>query len=346
MPESQGRPTLSTAKTRNDMGSAVPKFCHGLETHRRTQGGRVRSAHEFLGHFFPHDDKEANDRVFRFLPREVRGPILTAWGVRGQKSALRDTDDKVRSVVHDALVAGDLDSAAFEDALGAEVIIPWIDLGDWWKFWRAGKLPKYSILKAFELAYELQLFDAEWYLETLQAPTGKLRGTDVLAEGLSKADLVDWVRAIYQGGDGSARGILLALGWDQIVSKTTDEALLAALDSMALKVALVGPEARISKRPPDAKLPGVPIAPHEADEAPTPPGIAMGPPSRGSEQQLDGEAAANLFKDDEMIPISSSQWGDNDDDQEETKVLKNPSTRPGGKRQSKHPPPATGRAKG
>jgi hypothetical protein len=90
----------------NDLSSPVPKFCLAVEEFRRTAEGRVRTSQEFLQHFFPHDAGKVTDRVFKFLPNEVRGPVLTSWGLRGAKSALKDTDDKVQSVVWDALLAG------------------------------------------------------------------------------------------------------------------------------------------------------------------------------------------------------------------------------------------------
>ncbi len=229
---------MNKPSTRNDLAAAVPKFCFGLEVHRRTPEGRVRTAQEFLAHFFPYDSRASNDRIFRLMPNDVRAPILTGWGVRGRKSAFRDDEKKVQSVVHDALVAGDVDAAMFETAFAPDVLMRWIELPDWWAFWRAGKITTVTLLKALESAYELALFDADWFLDTLRGNGGKLRGTDVLAEGLSKADLTEWVRNIHQTQDGTAKGIIAALGWDQIVAKTPDEVLLAVLDSLADKLGL------------------------------------------------------------------------------------------------------------
>jgi hypothetical protein len=226
------------SKPRNDLTTPVPKFCLVLEASRRTTEGRVRTAHELVAHFFPHTEGGSTDRLFHFLPADVRGPMLTSWGVRGQKSALRDSDEKVRAVVHDALVAGDVDAPMFESSLAPEVLVRWIDLPDWWAFWRGGKLAKYSILKALETGYELGLFDADWFLITVGSKDGKTRGTDLLSEGLSKADLTEWLRAIYLTADGSPRGIVAALGWDQIVSKTPDDVLISVLDAIAAKVGL------------------------------------------------------------------------------------------------------------
>jgi hypothetical protein len=353
---------LSKPQARNDLNAAVPKFCFELEMHRRTAEGRVRTAQEFLAHFFPHDAKSSTDRIFKFLPYEVRGPILTTWGVRGRKSALRDDDGKVQSVVHDSLVAGDIDAVMFEEALAPDVIMRWIDLTDWWVFWRGGKITKYTILRALESGYEAALFDAEWFLDSLRAHGGKLKGTDVLAEGLSKADLTEWVRHIHESGDGSPKGIVTALGWDQIVAKTSDEVLVSVLDAMAAKVALVVPKDPSSPEPgkndgkapaksdakaeskPDLQLEGKALSKVDAKGDAPPvaalPGIlipstAVAPGVKPSEETIEGDLAASLFKDDELIPISSGAW-DSDSDDEEAAVALDAAARPG--RGSKPPP--------
>jgi hypothetical protein len=226
-------------KARNDLSAAVPKFCLALEEHRRTPDGRVRTSQEFLSSFFQYDDKGSTDRVFKHLPNEVRGPIIAAWGVRGIKAALRDTDDKVQSVIHDALLAGDIDAVAFEEGLSPETLVRWIPLGELWAFWRAGKSTKQAIHKALTTAYELGLFDARWFLDTVQSKSS-LRGTDVLADGLNKDDLTAWVKRIHETGDGSAKGIVGALGWDKIVNKTQNDALVSVLDAVAAKIGLAG----------------------------------------------------------------------------------------------------------
>jgi hypothetical protein len=226
-------------KARNDLSAAVPKFCLALEEHRRTNDGRVRTSQEMLTSFFPHDDKTSTDRILKYLPNDVRGPIIAAWGIRGIKAALRDTDEKVQSVVYDALVAGDIDHVAFEDGLAPETLIRWVPLADWWAFWRGGKLTKQALHKALSTAYELYLFDARWFLDTIQAKGGSIKGTDVLADGLTKEDLTGWVRRIHETGDGSPKGIVSALGWDKIVAKTPNDVLVSVLDAMVAKVGLV-----------------------------------------------------------------------------------------------------------
>ena len=225
-------------RTPNDLSAAVPKFCLGVEEFRRTNEGRVRTPQEFMQHFFPHDANKVTDRLFKFLPNEVRGPVLTSWGLRGAKSALKDTDDKVQSVVWDALLAGDIDHEAFEQALVSEVMVRWVPLGDWWTFWRGGKLSKLALHKALDTAYELGLFDAKWFFDTIEGPGGKLKGTDVVSEGLTKAELTEWVRKIHASGDGSPKGMLAAIGWDRIVGKTPNDVLIKVLDAFAQKVGL------------------------------------------------------------------------------------------------------------
>jgi hypothetical protein len=236
-------------KARNDLSAAVPKFCLALEEHRRTPDGRVRTSQELVTAFFPHDEKTCTDRIFKYLPNDARGPIIAAWGIRGIKAALRDDDEKVTSVVHDALVAGDVDHQAFEEGLTAETLVRWLPLGDLWSFWRGGKLTKQSLHKALSTAYELYLFDARWFLDTISAKGGNLRGTDVLADGLEKADLTAWVRRIHETGDGTPKGIVSALGWDKIVAKTANDVLIAVLDAMVAKVGLVVGGGKVESRP-------------------------------------------------------------------------------------------------
>jgi len=225
---------------RNSLDAAVTKFCLAVEEHRRTPEGRVRTSQDFLVHFFPHDEKASTDHVFRHLPNEVRGPILSSWGIRGLKAALRDTDAKVESVVHDALLAGDIDHAAFEQGLPADTMIRWVPLPSWWTFWRGGKLSKKAIHKAFEAAYDVGLLDARWFFDTIEAKGGKARGTDVIAEGLTKSDLTEWIRRVHQSGDGTPRGLVSAIGWEKMVNQTANEVLVAVLDALAAKSHLSG----------------------------------------------------------------------------------------------------------
>jgi len=249
---------VATALKPNDMNAATTKLCLALEEHRRTTAGHVRTSKEFLDALFPYDAARCEDRVFRHMPREVRGPVVAAWRIRGPKAAVRDDDDQVKSVVHDALVSGDLDHAGFEAGLSPELIVRWIALPTVWSFWRGGKQTKPSIEKALVTAYQLGLFDGAWLLGTIESGGGRLRGTDVLAEGLGKADLTAWIRRIHESGDATPRGLLAALGWETVVSKTSNEVLIAVLDALATKVGLanggeaaeVSPPQQVSESPP------------------------------------------------------------------------------------------------
>ncbi|MFO0670378.1 MAG: hypothetical protein U0235_12250 [Polyangiaceae bacterium] len=223
---------------RNDLASALAKFCLAVEEHRRTSEGRVRTSTEFLQHFFTYTESGSTDLIFRYLPKEVRGPILASWHIRGLKAALRDSDEKVESVVYDALASTDIDADGFEQGITPETLIQWVPLASWWALWRGGKLSKKALMKAFETAYTLHLFDAKWFLDTIESRGGKLRGTDVIAEGLTKADLTEWVRRIHESGNGSPAGLVSAIGWEKIVTQTPNDVLTAALDAFALKVGL------------------------------------------------------------------------------------------------------------
>ncbi len=226
------------AKPRNDRNQAVTKFCLAMEDHRRTEAGRVRTAKEFVAHFFPHDEQKAKDQLFLHMPNEVRGPVLAKWGIRGAKAALKDDDDKVKLVVHDALVAGDIDDAIFEEGVESTILVDWIVLAEWWSFWRHGRLTGVAIQKALATARELALIDDKWFLLNVQGRGGKLKGTDVLCDTLSKDQIVTWVRKLHEAGDGSPAGIVAAIGWDTVLAKTAQDALLFALDQFARKAGL------------------------------------------------------------------------------------------------------------
>ena len=226
------------AKPRNDRNQAVTKFCLAMEDHRRTEAGRVRTAKEFVAHFFPYDEAKAKDQLFLHMPNDVRGPVLVKWGIRGAKAALKDDDDRVKLVVHDALVAGDIDEAIFEEGIEATILVDWIVLAEWWSFWRHGRLTGVAIQKALATARELGLIDDKWFLLNVQGRGGKLKGTDVLCDTLSKDQIVAWVRKLHETGDGSPAGIIAAIGWDTVLAKTAQDALLFALDQFARKAGL------------------------------------------------------------------------------------------------------------
>jgi hypothetical protein len=227
------------AKPRNDRNQAVTRFCLSMEEHRRTEIGRVRTAREFVANFFPYDEGKATDKLFNLIPNDVRGPILSSWGIRGSKAALKDDDVKVKNVVHDALVAGDIDEAIFEEGVTSEILVDWVALGDWWSFWRHGKLTGVAIQKALATARELELIDDRWFLANVQGRGGRLKGTDVICDTLSKDQIVAWMRKLHESGDGTPAGLIATIGWETVLAKTAQDALLFALDAFAKKAGLV-----------------------------------------------------------------------------------------------------------
>ncbi len=241
---------------RNDRALALSAFCLELETHRRTPEGRVRDADAFLQFYFRRDGEEgaATDRVFLHLPPEVRGPIISAWRIRGLKSALRDDDDRVRAVIHDALDAGDLDAAAFESGLTATTVIDYLPLVEWWRFWRGAALPNAAVQKALAVAYERRLIDDRSFLATVEGRSGKLKGTDAVADTLTKDDVIGWVRGIHASGDATPSGIVAARGWEKMLAKTSPDALLSTLDAFARKVHLAPASGRQPSAPMSSPL--------------------------------------------------------------------------------------------
>lgn len=236
---------------KNARGRPVTKLCLALETFRRTDEGRIRDAKAFLTHFFPQDKQGAKDRIFLHMPNEVRADLLSNWGIRGKKSALRDDDDRVRNTVNDALNAGDIDFTVIEEGITPEILIDWVPLEDWWLFWRGSNLPIGSVRKALALARDLSLFDERWFFEHLALKSAKLVGTDVVCNALSKEQIVAWMHAIHASGDASPTGLVAAIGWETILAKTAHEGLLFALDALARQIGLAesGPDDRKSDMP-------------------------------------------------------------------------------------------------
>lgn len=229
-------------KPRNDRTLGVTKFCLALEHHRRTDAGRVRTPAEMVAWFFPRKDGDVEDRLFIHVPREVRGPVISGWGIRGPKSAIRDDDVRVKNVVRDAFDAGDLDDVMFEQGVTPEILVEWTPLSDYWQFWRTGKVTGPATQFALATGRELGLFDDAWFLQNLEGRGGRLSGTDAICDTLPKDQIVAWVRNIHASGDGSPAGIVTAIGWETILAKTSQEALLFALDALAKRVGLVVPQ--------------------------------------------------------------------------------------------------------
>ncbi|HVJ95089.1 MAG TPA: hypothetical protein VM580_35160 [Labilithrix sp.] len=220
----------------------MTKLCLALETLRRAEG-RDRTAKAFLHHFFPYEpDGWSNDRLFIHIPNEVRADLLSNWGIRGKKSALRDDHEKVRSTVTDALSSGDIDAVTIQQSVTPEILIDWAPLDDWWSFWRGTTLPIGSVRTALALARDLALFDDRWLLGHLKVAGANLQGTDAICAGLTKDDAMAWISTIHASEDGSPAGLVAALGWDEVLAKTSPEALVYALDELARKVGLARPE--------------------------------------------------------------------------------------------------------
>jgi hypothetical protein len=285
-------------KPRNDRALALSAFCLEIEKHRRTPEGRVRNAEAFLHFYFPRqgDGTAASDRLFVHLPRDVRGPILAGWRIRGLKAALRDDDDRVKLVILDALEAGDLDATMFEEGVGPETLVDYVPLDEWWSFWRGTALPNAAVQKALATARALHLIDDKWFLENVEGRGGKTKGTDAVADTLTKDDVIGWIRGIHTSGDASPAGVIAARGWDNVLAKTSPEALLAALDAFARKVHLVSPATStapkaLSSAPLDGfeGMPLVDLSQIDPDAAPEPGGWG----DELAPQSLPGEAVSD-----------------------------------------------------
>jgi hypothetical protein len=273
-------------KPRNDRALALSAFCLEIEKHRRTPEGRVRNAEAFLHFYFPRqgDGTAATDRLFLHLPSEVRGPIVAGWRIRGLKAALRDDEERVKLVVLDALEAGDLDAAMFEEGVLPETLIDYAPLDEWWSFWRGTALPNAAVQKALASARAMHLIDDKWFLENVEGRGGKTKGTDAVADTLTKDDVIGWIRGIHASGDASPAGVIAARGWDNVLAKTSPEALLAALDAFARKVHLV-PTASTAPGAPTSPpvdgfegMPPVDLSQIDPDAAPEPGGWGEDPP--------------------------------------------------------------------
>jgi hypothetical protein len=280
-------------KPKNDRQNPVTKFCLAMEELRRTEVGRVKSAKELVEHFFPHDEEKATDRLFVHLPREVRAPVVAGWGIRGAKAALRDDDERIRNVVHDALLAGDIDEKTFEEGITPALVAGFVPLVEWWSFWRSGKVSGVPAQTALATARDLGLFDERWFLENVEGRGGRLKGTDTLCDTLSKDQIVAWLRAVHTSGDGSPAGIVAALGWETILAKTSQEALLFTLDALAKKIGLVVPPPAQAVR--GSEVPGIAIPDFPMEEK----GVVA-----DDEVPLSASGAAH----DSLEPVPESHW--------------------------------------
>lgn len=290
-------------KPRNDRQSAVTKFCLAMEELRRTEAGRVKTAKEMVEHFFPHDGTKARDQLFVYMPREVRAPVVASWGIRGAKAALRDDDDRIKNVVHDAILAGDIDDTVFEAGVTPDLIADWVPLDEWWSFWRSGNVSGAPAQKALATGRDLGLFDDRWFLENVDGRGGRLKGTDTICDTLSKEQIVGWMRGLHGSGDGSPAGVVAALGWETILARTSQEALLYALDALAKKVGLVAIQPAVR----GSEVPGIAIPDFPMEEK----GGEQGWP----ELAAPGDMGYALAKPGIMTaPATKPRYGADDDD--------------------------------
>ena len=297
-------------KPRNDRQNAVTKFCLALEEFRRTDAGRVKNAKDLVTHFFAHNASNAIDQIFVHLPREVRAPVVAGWGIRGAKAAMRDDDERIRNVV--------------EEGLTASILVDWIPLGEWWAFWRSGKVSGVPCQKALATARELGLFDDRWFLENLEGRGGKLKGTDTLCDTLSKDQIIAWIRSVHASGDGSPAGLVTALGWETILSKTAPDVLLFALDALATKLRLAmreEPPPQEVREVRGSEVPGIAIPdfPMEEKGTGTDSESIPEPSSSWPELAAPGDMGYALVQPSAMtVPAVKPNYGMDDDDEEIT----------------------------
>ena len=292
-------------KPRNDRALALSAFCLELEALRRTPEGRVRSAPAFLEFYFHREGGSVTDRLFVHLPQERRGPIVAGWRIRGLKAALRDDDERVKAVVLDALEAGDLDSAMFEEGVAPDVLIDYVPLDEWWSFWRGTALPNAAVQKALATARAMHLVDDAWFLENVEGRGGRVKGTDAVCDTLTKDEITGWIRGVHASGDASPAGLVAARGWENVLAKTSPEALLTALDAFARKVHLVAVGSASPKplsRPPldgFGEIPPLDLGAVDPDAAP----VGGWPEEEPIPMSLPGEPV----HDDEIETVSASR---------------------------------------
>lgn len=269
-------PSSAVLTPKNARSRSVTKLCLALETFRRTDEGRVRDAKSFLGFWLPYE--AGKDRLFVHMPNEVRADLLSNWGVRGKKSALRDDDEKVRTTLADALGAGDIDAAVIESGVTPEILVDWAPLDDWWTFWRGSALPTGAIRKALATARELDMFDEKWFFQNLALKSQRLDGTDVVSAALSKEQVTAWLLAVHASEDATPAGLMRAVGWDTVLGRTAHEALLHALDALAVNVGLVKPADAPAASAAPAPAPSAASVPPSASVPPEVPSFPSDPP--------------------------------------------------------------------
>ena len=233
------------AKPRNDRNHAVTKFCLAMEEHRRTEAGRVRTAKEFVAHFFPYDEQKANDQLFLHMPqrrpraraREVGHPRRQG-GAQGRRRA--GEARRPRRARRGRHRRGDLRRGRRRPTSSSTGS----PLAEWWSFWRRARSPASPIQKALATARELGLIDDQ--LVPRERPGPRRQAEGHRRRSATRSARIRSSRGCASStsrGDGSPAGIVAALGWETVLAKTAQDALLFALDQFARKAGLA-PERR------------------------------------------------------------------------------------------------------
>ena len=114
--------------------------------------------------------------------------------------------------------------AAKSPSLTAQLLVDWVALTDWWNFWRKGKLTGVAIRKALATARELGLIDDKWFFENLEGRGGRLKGTDVVCDTLTKDQVIGWLKNVHASGDGSPSGLIAS----PVLGETTPRTMAIA----------------------------------------------------------------------------------------------------------------------
>src|SRR5262249_53093275 len=101
-----------------------------------------------------------------------------------------------------------------------------------------GRIDGAPVQQALAIARDLELYDDRWFLANVRGGKGNKSGTDVVCDSLSKGEGTDWLKIVHATGDASPGGLIAAVGWDVVLTKTANDALLVALDALVAKLGL------------------------------------------------------------------------------------------------------------
>lgn len=235
-------------------------FCLHLDRFwRQPLESPILTATDFREALFPYDRDRAEDRIFRYLSPSDRGKVLHNWSICGRRTAEQSTNEEIVAIVHRAFKYSDLDDAVFASGLTSELVIGFSQLDHWWRFWRSGRHHKLSLQAVFTKAYELELFDAAWFLGSVTAKKGKLRGVDAIAASLKMDGLAKWLTAVHgaiiRDGKATEKTFLEALSLETIVAKMDVEDMLALVDELSGKLGLANAPEKPQSEPTPPKPP-------------------------------------------------------------------------------------------